>query len=708
MPKYEVKAPDGKTYDVNAPDGATEQDAIAYVQKNFYASPKEQPAAVKAGSMLNQIPRQLGLTARYGIEGLADTAQIFTEPIRNIQNMVTGGNAKPLGQIASSFADTIGLPKPQTANERVIGDASKMAAGSAGLIGGAKALSTKAGPLAKSVLDMFASNPASQLTASAGGGLAGGAAREAGGTVPEQVTATVLGTVFGGMAPSAANAVVTRFNSLKASPVSLEGRISMALKEGGMDWNALPAGVRSQMLAEVKNATSTGRDLNADAIRRLADFKVTGTTPTRGMLTLDPVQITREQNLAKVGANTADGGLQGLARVQNQNNEQLIRNLNALGAAEGNIDDAGRLLVGSVESRRNSLRSAEQAAWDAAKGSPGYKAPVSSKVISDINQALGDEALMPFMNPTISKYMEAFQAGRPFTPQDYRNLQSMLAREVAKGGNEGAAARLAQRVLERSDLTPMGSVTGPGVTTAKTAASLRAEDAAADAAVDSIDAVNRARAATRAAYAYEESNPLVRSVLSDGASSDQQRIAQRFIVNGTADEAAMMLNEVGQGGKVAIKNALLDHLKSRAINGSADEVGKFSQSAFNKAMKQIGDRKLSLFFTPEEILKLKANGRVASYMQVQPVGSAVNNSNSGALMLGGGYDWLNAVAGKIPFGKQVVVDPLRSIDISLSQRKAQNTVPALLNPQPKQPIPMLLAPAMSMGGLLAAPAPNNP
>ena len=65
---------------------------------------------------------------------------------------------------------------------------------------------------------------------------------------------------------------------------------------------------------------------------------------------------------------------------------------------------------------------------------------------------------MPFMNPTISKYMQAFQEGQQFTPQAYRNLQSMLAREVSKGGNEGAAAGLARRILEDADLRPAGFV----------------------------------------------------------------------------------------------------------------------------------------------------------------------------------------------------------------------------------------------------------
>lgn len=36
MPTFEIKSPDGQTFHVNAPEGATEQDAIGYVQKNFY------------------------------------------------------------------------------------------------------------------------------------------------------------------------------------------------------------------------------------------------------------------------------------------------------------------------------------------------------------------------------------------------------------------------------------------------------------------------------------------------------------------------------------------------------------------------------------------------------------------------------------------------------------------------------------------------
>lgn len=671
---------------------------------------KEQPAVVKAGSAINEIPRQIGLTARYGLEGLANTAQIFTEPIRYFQDKITGVPSLPLGQIATSAADWLGLPTPKNATERVVGDASRMVAGAGGMAGGFGKLSQAATGTTKAVLAQLASNPTQQLSAAAGGGLFGGSSREAGGGDGAQVGATVLGTVLGGMAPGAlsgaANGIKAPF--IKPDTTKLEGRISLALKEAGTEWRDVPEAIRKQLVSDVQKATKPGANLNADAIRRLADFRMTGTSPTRGMLTLDPVQITREQNLAKIGANTADGELQGLARLQNQNNQKLIANMNDLGANRGDPLQAGEYLAGTVLGRQASLRSAEQQAWDAAKNLPGYKMPVSGKVLSDVNQALDAEGMMPFMNPTISRYMEAFQTGQPFTPQAYRNLQSMLSREMAKGGNEGAAAGLAARILRDADLKPAGFAAQPGgVVTGQMAAAMRGVDGAAD---DAVSAVNAARSATRQAYAFEESSPIVRAVLSEGAAGDPKRIASRFIIGGTPNETREVVNLLGDRNLAPVKNAVLAHLKESAIGkGAADEVGKFSQSAFNRALAQIGERKLSMLFTPEEIAQLQANGRVASYMQVQPVGSAVNNSNSGALLIGTGYDWLKSAVSKLPAGQSLIIDPLRNIEVSLRQSQAQNLAPALATTAPRAPMaPSFIVPGLAAAGLLAAPGVNRP
>jgi hypothetical protein len=646
------------------------------------------PTAIRAGGMINEIPRQIGLTARYGMEGLANVAQLVTEPIRYATDRITNrtGKTQPIGLLAAQFADKLGLPQPQGANERVIGDAVRLMAGTGGVVGAASAGARVASGAAQLAFQTAASNPVAQLSAAAGGGLAGGASREAGGSPLMQGGAAVLGAVAGGLVPGAASSVVNRINAMRANPMQLEGQISLALRENGVDFAAMPAAIRESLIADVRKATSAGDDLNPDALRRLADFRLTGLTPTRGGLTLDPVQITREQNLAKIGVNTADEGLQGLAQTQNRNNAQLVNNMDGLGAATGSADDAGRMVASTVKGKQALLRSDETTLWNAAKASPGYKHPISSGVISDMNRALGDEGLMPFMNPTISKYMEAFQTGQPFTPQDYRNLQSMLSREIAKGGNEGAAASVAARVLRDAQLEPMNG-------------------AAANAAIGQ---VNSARGATRAAYAYEDSTPLVRSVLSDSASSDPQRIAQRFVIGGTNDEAAMLAQEVGPQGVDAIKAALMAHLKEKATHGANNEVAKFSQSAFNKALRQVGDKKLNLFFSPEEITLLRANGRVASYTQFQPAGSAVNNSNSGALMAGKAYDAMNTLGRFAPLGKALLVDPLKSIEFSMGQRQAQNVIPSLINQTPRKFSQGLIGPALYSGGLLAAPSPVGP
>lgn len=659
-------------------------------------SQDDQPTEFKA----SEFPRQLGLTARYGLEGLANTAQVFTEPIRHLQDKITGVPSRPLGQIATSAADWLGLPTPKNATERVVGDASRMVAGAGGMAGGFGKLSQAATGTTKAVLAQLASNPTQQLSAAAGGGLLGGSSREDGGGAGAQFGATVLGTVLGGMAPGALSGAANTIKALFIKPdtTKLEGRISLALKEAGTEWRDVPEAIRKQLVSDVQKATKLGANLNADAIRRLADFRMTGTAPTRGMLTLDPVQITREQNLAKIGANTADGELQGLARLQNQNNQKLIANVNDLGANRGDPLQAGEYLAGTVLGRQASLRSAEQQAWDAAKNLPGYKMPVSGKVLSDVNQALDAEGMMPFMNPTISRYMEAFQTGQPFTPQAYRNLQSMLSREMAKGGNEGAAAGLAARILRDADLKPAGFAAQPGgVVTGQMAD-------------DAVSAVNAARSATRQAYAFEESSPIVRAVLSKGAAGDPKRIASRFIIGGTPNETREVVNLLGDRNLAPVKNAVLAHLKESAIGkGAADEVGKFSQSGFNRALAQIGERKLSMLFTPEEIAQLQANGRVASYMQAQPVGSAVNNSGSGALLMGAGYDWLKSAVSKLPAGQSLVIDPLRNIEVSLRQSQAQNLAPALATTAPRAPMaPSFIVPGLAAAGLLAAPGVNRP
>ena len=693
MPKFTVNAPDGQSFTVNAPEGSTEQQAIEYVQKNLY-----KPTSVTAGKAINSIPRQLGLAARYVLEGPAQTAQIFTEPVAALMRGA-GAKVRPTGEQASALADWLGLPRPQSANERVIGDASRLVTGGGAMLRGAQAASAIPGVAGK-VFASLASNPTQQLGAAAGAGLAGGSSREAGGDSLMQAGASLLGGVAGGLTPSAVSGVANAGRRILApalNPHQIDIKLTETLGKAGVDYSKLPGQVQRQLRDELAASLQAGKQLDPQAVSRLADFKAVGATPTRGMISQNPVQITREMNLAKVGANSADDSLHGMAMIQNRNNAQLIGNLNDLGANRGDVLRAGETVTGSILGRQAGLRGSEQSLWDTAKSSPGYKQPISAGVLSDVNAALDSEGLMPFMNPTISRYIKAFQMGEPFTPQAYKNLQSMLSKETMKGGNEGAAASLAARVMRDGDLMPAGfQAGGNALVNQGTASHVRGVD---DAATGAIDAVNAARRATRAAYSYEDSSPLVRSVLSDGRTSDPMRIAQSYIIGGTAKEAKDVIQQVGPQGMAPIKEAILGHLKDKAISGASDETGKFSQAAFNRALNAIGKDKLALIFSPEEFHALKTNARVASLMMSQPVGSAVNNSNSGALLLGRGMDLLN----KIPVVGPLAGPSLKNIEVSLRQRQAANYQPGLLKIEPRPPLlnGLLLPGMVASGGLLS-------
>jgi len=715
MPTFEFTAPDGKTYEVQGPDGATQEQAFSMLQSQIAAgSPpatKEPSAAFSAGRTLNDIPRQLGLTARYGLEGLANTAQIVTEPLRYLTDRATGmtGKTRPLGAEASLLADRIGLPSPQTANERVIGDASRLVAGAGGMAASAGAASRLPGAIG-SVMEGLAANPTAQLTSAAGAGLAGGASREAGGSPLAQGAASLVGGVAGGLAPGGAQTLVDagrRMLTPKPTQQQIDVTITTMLQNQGIDFASMAPAVKAAMRRDVAGAMRLG-PMDEAAMARLADIRASGMTPTRGMVSLNPIDITREKNTAKIAANMAgnDENLQRLPMLQNTNNAAAIARMNDLGAGRGVLPlQAGETVTGAVRGTAAANRAAEQAAWDAAKGSPGYKQPIYPDGLNAAIRNAGDEGLVGFLPKQITDYMAAFQTGQqPFTPQHYANLRSMLSAELANGGNGARAARAAINGL---DSAPMRPITNPGgmdfgtaPVTQGMANAMRSRDAQAGSA---IGLINQARGATRSAYEYEGGR-LPSAVLAGGRSSDPERIAQSFIFSpsSTVNDMRSVLREVGPQGTQTIKDAVAMQIKNAAVGGKDDDIAQVSQR-LNTVIKQIGDEKLRLLFNPEELQQLHQLRRATGYSLTQPSGSAVNNSNSGALMAGKLADWAAKWSDKIP-----VVGPLAAVPVtnliqtgraSMGTKDAFNVLPGLLAEQPKRPLaPSLLLPGLAVGG----------
>lgn len=667
-----------------------------------------EPTSVKAGRTIADIPRQLGLTARYGIEGLAGLAQIGTEPLRYLQDRLTGMPSRPLGALASELADSLGLPRPEGADERVIGDASRLVTGAGG-IGAVGRVAQGAPGLVQKAGELFGKNLGTQATAAAGSGLAGGSVREAGGSPAMQFGASMLGGITGGLGANAASATARDLSARARAlltppkPEAVEQQITLALRGSGVDWSLLPERVKQALRQEVTDAMKSDQPLSGDAIRRLADFRmVPGTTPSRGMLTQDPVQITREQNLAKTGANSLDIGLQRLPRLQQQNTNALLEALDTAGAR--NAPDtfaAGQRVIGALEGNVKASKAPIDALYAAARDTSGRSAPLDGAAFTQRANQLLDERLLGYALPeTVSKRLNEIAAGKaPFTVDYAEQLKTSIG-NLQRATNDRATKYALGTVREALDATPLrpapqvnpGNLPAVPGTVPTSPAVLGQE---------SIDAFNKARAANAAFMQRVEKTPALQAVM-DGVEPD--KFVQQFITGGSASVADVraLASAVASdpGARETIRQTIAAHLKSAATNGTED-VAKFSPASYNRALNNIGDRKLSAFFSPEEVEQLRAIGRVSTYMKAQPDGTAVNNSNTGALLLGRGMDMLESVAGKLPLGLDTTIQGL----LRGQQQSSALNVPAALQ-LPRQPMPGLLQPlgASSLlfgGGLLS-------
>lgn len=676
----------------------------------------DMPPAKGFGEQLNDlisdVPHQLGLTARHTIEGLGDVVNFAASPVRGALNAVLpkrgGGLAGQItgtpeqGAIAPinfrGAADAIGLPQPQNGTERIVGDAARTLAGALVPIGAGASLARNATGVTQGVGRVLASNPVQQLTSAAAAGGAGGYTRETGGNAGSQLAASLAAGVaapfaLGGgqrLAQGAARAINGRPT---AQPIQVELTINNALAgEGGPGFTLadLPTDVATSLRTDVAAALKQSDNLSPEAVRRLADYRLTGLSPTKAGLTLDVGDITRQRNLAKMGVNSTDPAAQQLSQTQNANNMRMTNYLNDLGAATADDQVAGAgKVISALGARNDAEHLAINQGYAKARMSDGRSAALDhNSFVNDAQGAL-EEALVSWKVPrTVASVLERIKSGDiPLTIDNAEQFKTQLSElsRLSNNGIEQKALGLIRGALEETPLLP-GQDIGQGA----------------------IKAFNQARALHRNWMEVVDNTPALQAVRA-GVEPDQ--FVQKYIVgrgaNADVMDVTMLRNSIqsNQEAMDAVRQQIAAYLKGAAKGGQADEIANFSQSSYNKALRSIGDRKLSLFFPKEQVDQLKALGRVSSYEQVQPVGTAVNNSNTA----GAGFTALvdriagSPLVGKIPFGKQIVGDPLQNLMLSSQSKGALSAPGALVNGRASSPFvpstalsPMTIAPGIFM------------
>jgi hypothetical protein len=324
------------------------------------------------------------------------------------------------------------------------------------------------------------------------------------------------------------------------------------------------------------------------------------------------------------------------------------------------------------------------------------------------NQMLDEGLLGGALPESVASHMNRIARGEVPFNVDYAEQLKTAMGKLQRGTSDGQqrmALGMVRQALDDTPLMPAPTVNpgnlpaAPG--TVPPSPSVMGQQ--------SIDAFNQARNAARQRFQWQESSPVIQRAV-DGAVPDtfiQQNIISRSAGFEGVARAAETIN-ANPAARDAVRTSIVQHLKDAAIGkGGTSQTGNFSGRGVEAALKEIGDRKLGLFFQPGEVETLKAMARTGAFEVFQPRGSAVNNSNSAAgvaAIVSGIADKVRPIASKLPFGEMAVTGPLDNIAVWAAQRPAQNIPQGLLMQQQRRPMGSnLLLPAAAYGGLLAAP-----
>jgi len=115
------------------------------------------------------VARQVGLTARYGMEGLGQVADIVGSPLNMLVNRATGSQLQPPSQAMSNFATMLGLPQPQTGLEKGVGNVTRALAGIPAMAGVGGLLQQAPNLTAQVVGRGLAAQPVAQMAGATAG-----------------------------------------------------------------------------------------------------------------------------------------------------------------------------------------------------------------------------------------------------------------------------------------------------------------------------------------------------------------------------------------------------------------------------------------------------------------------------------------------------------------------------------------------------------
>ncbi|WP_180122974.1 hypothetical protein [Acinetobacter sp. YH12086] len=448
------------------------------------------------------------------------------------------------------------------------------------------------------------------------------------------------------------NALNRRFNSASPSHITnaqVENQIDIILSQAdnaGSSIRLADLSPQSQTILknQVKKIMQQGRSPDAQTLQRMGvftDLKSRGfdLKPTGKQATGDAKLWTKETELSKLDGAEA---LSNKYAQDHSNLKSLIDDFEL--RTGGNASDefqVGDEMFKALRSQDQGRSNYIAAMYDYAKSHTGNDLTLdagrfANNMKAALDEDLVDISLLPA--PLLKKVEDFTNDIKPFTLAEKEVLVKQINRRLSGADNQTKYALQSFRNSLEKEVDDSLDTFGT-----------RLQGGAKSAWDD-------ARKAASGRFGLIDRTPALKKALDD---AEPDKAFEQLIWRGNVREVESLVGELRNNPEALnnIRQAVVKRIASKSIG--VNDV--FSPKGMSDALKSIGDRKLELLFSPDELKHLKNIHAAGRYLISQPAGANVNHSGTAAALM----NHLGALS-KMPIVKAAadkwVVGPSRGVN----------------------------------------------
>lgn len=468
------------------------------------------------------------------------------------------------------------------------------------------------------------------------GNMAGGAIGGAvGGVIGEKVAAPLIGKTVG--------KVMRRTANKSGNTAQAAGKlVDDAIRESDM---AVSDQVRRQLVVQATKNLSKGKEVDAAALARQELLRRYDLKGTKAQISRDPIAWKNEVELAKNNPELND--------VRIQNHDQVRSTWQSL-ADDTNARPADNNT--RMQSTFDTLKQSDEVArenignmYGRAREMGGNDARLNhTRFIDQYSRELKKAGLGSFVKGDIKGIMSRLydEPNYVFTHADSEEIVKILNAKLknTSDGSERQAIGIIRKNLDEEvarSIDEMGGINARGASGSTDLSN--PEQFAGDSLAGARLAWQRARGAARERFEGIDSNPLLKDALDD---KPVDKMFDKYVLRGNERDLVKLVDDLkktpqGQQNIADLQGATIEHFIAKASRGND---GAFSPAGLNNAINSFGNNRMKALFTSQQISRINDVKQITDILLQQPLGSAVNHSNTASALI----PFLQRIVGSVP------------------------------------------------------------